>query len=416
MATLSDEVADALTKTLRLAQLDIQNLDKLFNGNGDVTISRADGSTFAAATWAKMMAATVGTFKQRGTLGTQDLDAVNGSQEGFWYQPMTANATTARHYPENTAGSLMVMSNAANSVNGCTQIYFPYNKDIFWLRTGVAQSNGTVTYGAWWPIIPGAITQSGKEAHIWNVAHDKYLFINDQTWGAYDATTKKKLALIDPILGGEVWIREGKTSLRSYADNSMVIKVGSTFDALLIDGDGIYNNGRTDSVRGYASRKGVGNNSQATGNLWSMGWESTAKMGLYVDSSTIGFLAMQSSSDRQLKKLIKYTPKKARLVALGELMQWATATFKFKARGDGLIPESDTKLGFIANDLKEVSPECVEGEGLAEGDELDPTKAFSLDTVAMMAKMTMAMQAMEDQINDLQNTVNDLKAQVVSQE
>jgi len=52
---------------------------------------------------------------------------------------------------------------------------------------------------------------------------------------------------------------------------------------------------------------------------------------------------------------------------------------------------------------------------LKEGEELDPLKAYSLDTVAMLAKMTLAMQAQQEMITDLQKTVNDLKAKLVSQ-
>ncbi|WES67180.1 pyocin knob domain-containing protein [Superficieibacter sp. HKU1] len=383
MATISDELAAGLTKILQLAQLDLQNQDKMFSSaQTDVTLTRADGSTFAASTWAKMMAATVGTIKQNGNLGTRLLNEVDGRNEGFWIQPASANATAARNYPEYVAGNLLVMQNAANGLAGCTQLYFPFNNQNVWVRTGNANASGIASWTTW----------------------QKLAFTNDPVF------TGKV------VFPNQIHIRDGKAKITSNTENSMTFTVGGNFDAIQLDGDGLYNNGRIDCVRGYASRKGVGQNSAVTGNLYSFGWESTAKMGLYVDSSTIGFLAMQSSSDRQLKKLIKYTPKKARLVALGELMQWATATFKFKARGDGLIPESDTKLGFIANDLKEVSPECVEGEGLAEGDELDPTKAFSLDTVAMMAKMTLAMQAMEDQIIDLQNTVNDLKTQLDSRQ
>ncbi|WP_194205823.1 pyocin knob domain-containing S74 family peptidase [Superficieibacter sp. 1612_C1] len=380
MATISDELAAGLTKILQLAQLDIQNQDKLFNGNGDVTITRADGSTFAAATWAKMMAATIDNIKNRGSLGVNNLNEINGTLDGAWRQPSTSNATTSRNYPETVAGSLFVMQNSANSLYGCTQMYFPYNSNIVYVRTGIANASGISSWTAW----------------------QKLAFTNDPVF------TGKV------VFPNQIHIRDGKAKITSNTENSMTFTVGGNFDAIQLDGDGLYNNGRIDCVRGYASRKGVGQNSAVTGNLYSFGWESTAKMGLYVDSSTIGFLAMQSSSDRELKKSIKYRSKEDRLKALGEVMGWKTATFKFKARGDGLIPESDTKLGFIANDLKEVSPECVEGEGLAEGDELDPTKAFSLDTVAMMAKMTLAMQAMEDQITDLQNTVKELKAQLLS--
>ncbi len=383
MATISDDLASGLTKTLQLAQLDLQNQDKMFSSaQADVTLTRADGSTFAAATWAKMMAATIDNIKKRGNLGVNNLNEINGTLEGFWHQPNNSNAIASRNYPETQAGSLLVMQNGANGSTGCTQVYYPYNSNNTWIRSGIANASGIASWTTW----------------------QKLAYTNDPTFSG------------KVVFPNQIHIRADKAKITSNTDNTMTFTVGGSFDAIQLDGDGLYNNGRIDCVRGYASRKGVGQNSAVTGNLYSFGWESTAKMGLYVDSSTIGFLAMQSSSDRELKKSIKYTPKKARLVALGEVMQWAIATFKFKARGDGLIPESDTKLGFIANDLKEVSPECVEGEGLAEGDELDPTKAFSLDTVAIMAKMTLAMQAMEDKITDLQNTVNDLKTQLDSRQ
>ncbi|MDU2941874.1 MAG: pyocin knob domain-containing S74 family peptidase [Enterobacteriaceae bacterium] len=394
MATISDELATGLTKTLQLAQLDIQNQDKIFNGSGDVTLTRADGSTFAAATWAKMMAATVGTLKQNGSLKTQDLDAVNGSMEGFWQQESSANATLARHYPEAIAGALMVISDKANNINSCTQIYFIYNNNNMYIRNGTATSAGVVTWSGW----------------------DKVVYANNPTF-----TGKSTFAAAtftgEVIVPQKITFRAGAVILKSNSNNDFTFQVqalnGSAFDSVLVNWEGLYTNGRIDSTNGYVSRRGVG--AASTGNKYQYGWESSGKMALYVDTSTIGFLQVESVSDRELKKSIKYRSKEDRQMALGEVMGWKTATFKFKARGDGLIPESDTKLGFIANDLKEVSPECVEGEGLVEGDELDPTKAFSLDTVAMMAKMTLAMQAMEDQITDLQNTVNELKAQLLSQ-
>jgi hypothetical protein len=51
--------------------------------------------------------------------------------------------------------------------------------------------------------------------------------------------------------------------------------------------------------------------------------------------------------------------------ALAEVLQWKPAHFKMKARG--VIPESEDMLGFIANDLITVSPECVGGSGLVDG-------------------------------------------------
>lgn len=54
-------------------------------------------------------------------VSTQDLNDVRVG--GLYAQSLNANATTARHYPENEAGSLLVLNNGANGVDGCTQIY-----------------------------------------------------------------------------------------------------------------------------------------------------------------------------------------------------------------------------------------------------------------------------------------------------
>ena len=376
MATISDELAAGLTRILQLAQLDIQNLDKLFNGNGDVTIARADGSTFAAATWAKMMAATVGTIKQNGNLGTRLLNEVDGRNEGFWYQPSSANATAARNYPEYVAGNLLVMQNGANGVAGCTQLYFPFNNQNVWVRTGNANASGIASWSAW----------------------QKLAYTNDPEF------TGKV------VMPSALHLRKDKVILKAGDDNTFILTVGGNVDVCSWGGNGLFLPQTLDCVRGFKSHMGIGSTSGA--NNYCFGWDGS-RMVLYVDNTAVGSLNTTSTSDRGLKKDIEYTPLNDRLVALDEVMRWATATFKMKPRGD-VIPESPEMLGFIANDLKAVSPECVSGQGLEEGDEPDPLKAYTLDPVAMIAKMTMAMQAMEDQITDLQNIVNDLKAQVVS--
>ncbi|MCQ1533580.1 pyocin knob domain-containing protein, partial [Mitsuokella jalaludinii] len=53
-------------------------------------------------------------------VSTQDLNDIRTG--GLYAQPLNANATTARHYPENEACSILVIQNGANGVDGCTQI------------------------------------------------------------------------------------------------------------------------------------------------------------------------------------------------------------------------------------------------------------------------------------------------------
>lgn len=131
---------------------------------------------------------------------------------------------------------------------------------------------------------------------------------------------------------------------------------------------------------------------------------------LWVDNSRMGALQLTTTSDIHLKKEIKYLSDKnvmgelsAATTALNEVMEWKPATFRFKKRG--IIPESETKLGFIANDLAVTSPECVKGKGLEDGyDENDTTDAYSLDETAMIAKLTLSIHALQKQITELQNS------------
>ncbi|KNC09987.1 hypothetical protein AC791_15355 [Klebsiella sp. RIT-PI-d] len=378
MATISDDLAASLTKILQLAQLDIQNLDKLFNGNGDVTITRADSSTFTAATWAKMMAATVDNMKKRGSLGVNNLNEINGTLDGFWTQGATSNAIASRNYPEQIAGSLLVMQNATNNAAGCTQMYFPHNNNNCYVRTGIANASGISSWTVW----------------------QKLAFTSDPEF------------LGKVAMPGVMHLKKDKVILKAGDDNTFILTVGGNTDVCAWSGNGLFLPQTLDAVRGFRSHMGLG--SASGNNLYCYGWDGS-KMNLYVDNEAVGSLNTTKTSDRGLKKDIVYTPLDDRLVALDEVMRWATATFKMKARGD-VIPESPEMLGFIANDLKDVSPECVSGQGLEEDDEPDPLKAYTLDSIAMIAKMTMAMQAQQDQITALQNMVNDLKAKLVSRQ
>lgn len=121
-------------------------------------------------------------------------------------------------------------------------------------------------------------------------------------------------------------------------------------------------------------------------------------IGLWIDSTRMGAIQLTNTSDKLLKKEIAYVKG---VSALDEVMQWRPATFKFKKRG--IIPEGETQLGFIANDLVELSPECVKGRGLEEGfDENNAADAYSLDETAMIAKLTLSIQELQKQITDLQ--------------
>lgn len=157
--------------------------------------------------------------------------------------------------------------------------------------------------------------------------------------------------------------------------------------------------GQIDATKGFMSRGGM--DGPTDGNVpWNFFWNYGGNVGLsgFVGVTNLGRITFTTSSDRHLKKDILYveTPDNA----LAEVLQWKPAHFKMKARG--VIPESEDMLGFIANDLVTVSPECVGGSGLVDGyDEDNPTDAYYLKEVPMIAKLTQAVQAQQALIADL---------------
>lgn len=166
--------------------------------------------------------------------------------------------------------------------------------------------------------------------------------------------------------------------------------------------------GQFDSTKGFMSRGGTDGPTDI--NVpWNFYWNYGGNIGLsgFAGTTNLGRITFTTSSDAHLKKDIQYvaTPDNA----LAEVLQWKPAHFKMKARG--VIPESEDMLGFIANDLVTISPECVGGSGLVDGyDEDNPTDAYYLKEVPMIAKLTQAIQAQQKLINDLTARVSELEA------
>ena len=118
--------------------------------------------------------------------------------------------------------------------------------------------------------------------------------------------------------------------------------------------------------------------------------------------ANLGTINTTPSSDKELKKDISY--REDSFKALDEVCQWKVADFTYKARG--ILTESSGKLGFIANDLVKVSPETVKGEGVPEGADIEDNevfaKAYTLDEVALIAKLTQAVQALTKRVEELE--------------
>jgi len=78
-----------------------------------------------------------------------DLNDLDGTVQGYYQQPLNANATAALNYPVQYAGTLVVLQNSATHVKSCTQMYYRYNTNDLYTRTGYSNGTGVISWGAW---------------------------------------------------------------------------------------------------------------------------------------------------------------------------------------------------------------------------------------------------------------------------
>lgn len=180
-------------------------------------------------------------------------------------------------------------------------------------------------------------------------------------------------------------------------------------------------------IGGYVTRKGSlgtwGGNGE--GNLFNFDWggaqagagvatqtgggdghnhwiQAVQPFDVWVDSTFIGRLAFATTSDKHLKTDITYHTDAIK--ALEEVNQWKVADFTYKSRGEH-SPERKG-FGFIAQELREVSPEVVRGIGIEDGEDItDPEvakRALELDEVSLIAKLTQAVQALTKRVEELE--------------
>lgn len=156
----------------------------------------------------------------------------------------------------------------------------------------------------------------------------------------------------------------------------------------------------------------AGYNGAVALNTYSVNWTGSQPQ-LWIDNLNWGTIATSPTSDKELKQDIEYVTENepgAEDKALEEVMQWKVARFRYKSRGP--IPASDVNLGFIANDQVVFSPETVKGKGLQEDyDELNPADAYFLDEIALIAKLTLALQVQRKELNNLKDILEGNKIQ-----
>ncbi|MDF7657648.1 tail fiber domain-containing protein [Erwiniaceae bacterium L1_54_6] len=173
-----------------------------------------------------------------------------------------------------------------------------------------------------------------------------------------------------------------------------------------------------DAAQGIASRSGLGGSRDSNVPFFFYWNYVTTATGLYgfVGNTGLGNISFVAASDKMLKTEPVYADNNDD--ALYQVKNWKVASFKYKARG--IIPESDERLGFIANDMVKFSPECVKGDGLPDDYDIenDPnnTGYYTLDQIAMIAKLTQAIQAQQQLIENQSKSITALQERIAALE
>ncbi|MEI2682697.1 tail fiber domain-containing protein [Erwinia aphidicola] len=257
-------------------------------------------------------------------------------------------------------------------------------------------------------LVSGAVSigQGGTGARTATLARDALGLAYGSSAGTVTQGNDARLGTLDGKSGGSISSNVNLLSgSRLYFSNS-TSPTGNIFLGLTSDARSLTLGGASqtsfDSGYGYLSRQG---RAGATGsNVWLMYWTGS-KLQSWVDSSNIGNFQIETASDKLLKKDIKYTDDAEK--SLEEVLQWKPATFKYRERG--VIAESDSMYGVIANDLIEVSPECVKGSGLKEGfDEENPDDPYIPDQMAMIMKLAGAVQGQQKMIDSQKLVIEEL--------
>lgn len=319
--------------------------------------------------------------------------ATSSGHEQVWICTTQGGGTNITNKPPNITGSFWLQS-ASTRINGVAdsgyvQTLYSYETSRTYVRYGKSTFATAGTWSVW-----------QEQATIGNAN----TWTADQTFSGTSSSVMIKTSGGIEVAGATPYIDFHYTN--TTADfNTRIINDANNTLSILAGSNGV---GRLRIDGGYQCKRGI--TGEFNANAYNYFWNTSSALELWVDAVNLGSVALNPNSDKGLKKDIEYLSNESDV--LTEVKQWKPATFKYKARG-GLIPESETKYGFIANDLVKVSPDCVKGKGLPYDYDIveDPNNpnAYSLDTVAMIAKLTQAIQEQQKIIESIQEQINSNK-------
>ena len=150
MATIDDNLAKAVTEALRQAQIDISNQDKLLVGPGDVTLTRADGTSVTGASWPKMSGLATSAQQWRGNLpANANLNTYGPAFAGQWGSG-TAGMLTTSGFPEDGAQGIFEVFKGGTY--GCAQRYISNSGNEYYRRLSGSWNGTDGPWGPWLPV------------------------------------------------------------------------------------------------------------------------------------------------------------------------------------------------------------------------------------------------------------------------
>ena len=222
-----------------------------FDGSGNVSINVSVSQAAHAdkATADKYGADIADNYiKHYINVSTQDLNDVRVG--GLYAQSLNANATTARHYPENEACSILVIQNGANGVDGCTQICTTFASHNSYKREYDVASK---TWSAW----------------------RRYAFEDSTVANAQKLATPRAISLTGNASGSANFDGSGNVSINTTVNESKHAATATALgifayrpsDANIQKGDGL--------VRHFLATSGMSKNKppEGDGHILSFAWD-----------------------------------------------------------------------------------------------------------------------------------------------
>ena len=246
-ATSTDEaVSDTHSHSIDKASTSVAGIVMLVNALNSTATDRA-----LTAAQGKALADMIGAlgdeaFKQRGTLGSRNLDTLKGiTNFGVWFMNANSGATTALNYPADRAGALLVLPGAYEGI----QLYILWEMAQIYIRN-------TTQSGAWsdWRIIGevvNSLTSTSTTAAL-SAAQGKVL--NDKIEQAAPSGEVAYFAGRNAPAG---WLKANGAAVSRTAYAALFAAIGTTYGPG--DGSTTFNlpDLRGEFMRGWDDGRGI---------------------------------------------------------------------------------------------------------------------------------------------------------------